>query len=110
MSNPLQAISLDSSLSKQIRGSKAPVCAIESLTGASFQIQNTGFNANNLVASLAAVPVGAGNDALQRSRSIFSETVDVSNRLHGLSGGAVGSGYPPNSAICPARCSSPRGC
>lgn len=97
--NPLQAISLDSSLSKQIRSSKAPVCAIESLNGSSFQIENTSFNANNLVASLAAVPAGAGNDALQRSRSIFGETVDVSNRLRGLSGGAVGSGYPANSDL-----------
>ncbi len=98
-SNPLQAISLDSSLSKQIRSSRAPVCAIESLTGTSFQIQNTSFNANSLVASLAAVPAGQGNDALQRSRSIFGETVDVSNRLGGLSGGSVGSGYPPNSDL-----------
>jgi uncharacterized protein (DUF1501 family) len=98
-SNPLQAISLDSSLSKQIRSSRAPVCAIESLTGTSFQIQNTSFNANNLVASLAAVQAGSGNAALQRSRAIFGETVDVSNRLRGLSGGSVGSGYPPNSDL-----------
>jgi uncharacterized protein (DUF1501 family) len=95
----LQAISLDSSLSKQIRSSRAPVCAIDSLSGTSFQIQNTGFNANNLVASLAAVPAGSGNQALQRSRAIFGETVDVSNRLHGLNGGSVGSGYPPNSDL-----------
>jgi uncharacterized protein (DUF1501 family) len=98
-SNPLQAVSLDSSLSKQIRSSRAPVCAIESLSGTSFQIQNTSFNANNLVASLAAVPAGSGNDALQRSRAIFGETVDVSNRLRGLSGGSVGTGYPPNSDL-----------
>jgi uncharacterized protein (DUF1501 family) len=98
-SNPLQAVSLDSSLSKQIRSSRAPVCAIESLTGTSFQIQGTGFNANNLVASLAAVPAGSGNDALQRSRSIFGETVTVSNRMSGLGGGSVGSGYPANSDL-----------
>jgi uncharacterized protein (DUF1501 family) len=98
-SNPLQAISLDSSLSKQIRSSSAPVCAIESLSGTAFQIANTSFNANNLVANLASVPAGAGNDALARSRSIFGETVDVSNRLRGLSGGAAGAGYPPNSDL-----------
>jgi uncharacterized protein (DUF1501 family) len=97
--NPLQAISLDSSLSKQIRTSKAPVCAIEDLNGTSFQIENTSFNANNLVASLAAVPAGSGNDALGRARSIFGETVNVSNRLHGLNGGATGTGYPPNSDL-----------
>jgi uncharacterized protein (DUF1501 family) len=98
-SNPLQAISLDSSLSKQIRSSRAPVCAIESLSGTAFGIAGTSFNANNLVAGLASVPAGAGNDALGRSRSIFGETVDVSNRLRGLSGGANGSGYPPNSDL-----------
>jgi uncharacterized protein (DUF1501 family) len=98
-SNPLQAISLDSSLSKQIRSSRAPVCAIDSLSGTSFQIQGTGFNANNLVASLAAVPAGSGNEALQRSRAIFGETVTMSNRLGGLSGGSPASGYPANSDL-----------
>jgi uncharacterized protein (DUF1501 family) len=97
--NPLQAVSLDSSLSKQIRTSRAPVCAIEDLSGTSFEIGNTSFNANNLVAGLAAVPAGAGNDALQRSRSIFGETVDVSNRLQGVSGGTTGTGYPANSDL-----------
>src|SRR5262249_1550999 len=38
-SNPLQAISLDSTLSKQIRTSKAPVCAIEDLSGISFEVE-----------------------------------------------------------------------
>ena len=98
-SNPLQAISINSSLSKQIRSSRAPVCAIESLTGTSFEIQNTNFNANSLVASLAAVPAGSDNEALQRSRSTFGETVEVSNRLRGLNGGSVGSGYPANSDL-----------
>ncbi len=97
--NPLQAVSLDSSLSKQIRTSRAPVCAIDDLSGTSFEINNTSFNANNLVAGLAAVPAGAGNDALQRSRSIFGETVDVSNRLQGVGGGTGGTGYPANSDL-----------
>ena len=69
--NPLQAISLDSSLSKQIRTSKAPVCAIEDLNGTSFQIQNTSFNVNNLVASLAAVPAGP------RQRRVAARPLDL---------------------------------
>jgi uncharacterized protein (DUF1501 family) len=98
-SNPLQAISLDSSLSKQIRSSKAPVCAIEDLSASSFQIANTSVDANTQVAQLAAVPFDAANAGLGRSRSIFGETVDVSNRLNGLSGGAPAPGYPAGSDI-----------
>ncbi len=45
------------------------------------------------------MPAGSANVALQRSRSIFGETVEVSNRLQGLNGGSVGSGYPPNSDL-----------
>jgi uncharacterized protein (DUF1501 family) len=98
-SNPLQAISLDSSLSKQIRTASAPVCAIEDLNGTSFQINNTNVDANAQVAKLAAVPPGAGNDALGRARSIWGETVEVSGELHGLSAGQAASGYPANSDL-----------
>ncbi len=93
-SNPLQAISLGSSLSKQIRTATAPVCAISSLTSTSFQIQGTNVDANAQVANLAAVPFDAANVALGRSRSIFGETVQVSNQLAGLNPGPPGSGYP----------------
>jgi uncharacterized protein (DUF1501 family) len=98
-SNPLQAISLDTSLSKQIRSSSAPVCAIDDLNGTSFQIDNTNVDANAQVAKLAAVPAGAGNGALGRARSIWGETVQVSADLQGLSGGQVGSGYPADSDL-----------
>ncbi len=98
-SNPLQAISLDSTLSKQIRTSRAPVCAIEDLSGTSFEIANTSVNANAQVARLATVPASAGNDALGRSRSIYGETVEVSTQLAGLSAGQAASGYPPNSDL-----------
>ena len=37
-SNPLQAVSLDSNLSKQIRSSTAPVCALEGLQGVGFGV------------------------------------------------------------------------
>ena len=37
-SNPLQAVSLDSSLSKQIRSATAPVCALEGLQGVGFGV------------------------------------------------------------------------
>jgi uncharacterized protein (DUF1501 family) len=97
--NPLQAISLDTTLSKQIRTSTAPVCAIASLDGTSFQIQNTSVDANAEVARLAAVPADASNAALTRARQIFGETVTVSDRLAGVSAGQPAPGYPPNSDL-----------
>ena len=55
--NPLQAISLDSSLSKQIRSNKAPVCAIQNLNGSSFQIPSVSTNNPNAeVGKLAGGP------------------------------------------------------
>ncbi len=98
--NPLQAISLDSSLSKQIRSNTAPVCAIESLNGSSFTVPNvSSTNANAEVAKLAGIPAGAGNAALNRARGIYGLTVDVSNRLGGLKTVVPGAGYPANTDL-----------
>jgi uncharacterized protein (DUF1501 family) len=97
--NPLQAISLDTSLSKQIRTASAPVCAISDLSNTSFQIDGTSFNANAAVAGLAAVPADPANLALARSRSIYGLTVDVSNRLSGLGSVQAVPGYPANSDL-----------
>jgi uncharacterized protein (DUF1501 family) len=96
--NPLQAISLDSALSKQIRSATAPVCALESLGGVRFTAPAAQgeFDATSEVGRLAGV--AAGNEALARSRSIFGLTVDVSNRLGSLQAGA-GPGYPANSDL-----------
>jgi uncharacterized protein (DUF1501 family) len=98
-SNPLQAISLDTSLSKQIRTANAPVCAISSLSNTSFQIQGTSVNANTQVANLAAVPADPANLALTRARSIYGLTVDVSSRLGGLGAVQAAPGYPHNSDL-----------
>jgi uncharacterized protein (DUF1501 family) len=97
--NPLQAISLDTSLSKQIRTESAPVCAIAGLGSTSFEIANTNVDANALVANLAAVQADPSNQALTRARAIYGETVDVSARLSGLKSVQAGSGYPPNSDL-----------
>jgi uncharacterized protein (DUF1501 family) len=98
--NPLQAISLDSNLSKQIRSASAPVCALQNLGGVDFDVPNVATaNPNNEISKLAAVPSGAGNDHLARARSIYGLTVDVSNRLGALSGSAMGAGYPANSDL-----------
>jgi uncharacterized protein (DUF1501 family) len=98
--NPLQAVSLDSSLSKQIRSNTAPVCAIESLNGSSFSVPNVSTtNANAEVARLAAIPASAGNASLSRARGIYGLTVDVSNRLGGLKTVVPGAGYPANTDL-----------
>ncbi|HMS60999.1 MAG TPA: DUF1501 domain-containing protein [Solirubrobacteraceae bacterium] len=97
--NPLQAISLDSSLSKQIRSARAPVCAIQNLGGARFAVPNVSADANAEIGKLAGVAAAPGNDGLARARSIYGLTVDVSNRLGGLRTVQPGGGYPPNSDL-----------
>jgi uncharacterized protein (DUF1501 family) len=98
-SNPLQAVSLDSNLSKQIRSSKAPVCALEGLQGVGFSVPGVTGDVNSEVGKLATVPFGAGNDALGRSRGMWGLTVDVANRLTSIPAGAPAPGYPPNSGL-----------
>ena len=99
--NPLQAVSLDSSLSKQIRSAKAPVAAIQDLGSARFAVPNvTASDANAEIGKLAAVAAAAaGNDSLSRSRGIYGLTVDVSNRLAGLKSAQAAAGYPPNTDL-----------
>jgi uncharacterized protein (DUF1501 family) len=96
--NPLQAVSIDSSLSQSILTETAPVCAISDLTDTSFQL--SGVNANKQVASLAAVAANPANIALTRSRAIYGETVQVSKQVSGLTGASTAApGYPANSDL-----------
>jgi uncharacterized protein (DUF1501 family) len=97
--NPLQAVSLDSSLSKQIRSATAPVCALEGLQGIGFDVPGVTADVNSEVGKLAAVPFAPTNAALGRSRGMMGLTVDVANRLSTLTGVAPGAGYPPNSGL-----------
>jgi uncharacterized protein (DUF1501 family) len=98
-SNPLQAVSLDSSLSKQIRSSTAPVCALEGLQGVGFTVPGVTGDVNAEIGKLATVPSAVGNDHLARSRGMWGLTVDVANRLTSIPGAAPGPGYPPNSGL-----------
>jgi uncharacterized protein (DUF1501 family) len=93
--NPLQAVSLDSALSKQIRTAGAPVCAIDSLDGVSFDVAGVGQPLNGYVARLGGVH--AGNPALARSRSTYRLTTQVSTKVGGLTSGTPTGLYPdPN--------------
>jgi uncharacterized protein (DUF1501 family) len=95
--NPLQAVSIDSSISKQIRAARAPVSAIRSLNGVEFRVDNVATNQVNTtdeMAPVAAVPVGRGNDGLARSRQTYGRTVQVSRSLRALAGAPATPGYP----------------
>lgn len=95
--NPLQAVSLDSSISKQIRAAKAPVAAVRSLNGAEFRVDGVStsqVNTTEQIAPLSAVPVGAGNPELAKVREVYGRTVQVSRSLRSLTGAGVGAGYP----------------
>ncbi len=95
--NPLQAISLDSSLSKQIRTSLAPVCALDGINGIQFRVRNVsnpGNNANLQISRLAHVAAHSGNTALKRSRSAFQLTTEVSAKVRTLVSSAATAPYP----------------
>lgn len=95
--NPLQAVSLDSSISKQIRAARAPVAAVRSLNGAEFRVDGVStsqVNTTEQIAPLSAVPVGAGNLELAKVREVYGRTVQVSRSLRSLTGAGVGAGYP----------------
>ena len=95
--NPLQAVSIDSSISKQIRAARAPVSAVRSLNGVEFRVDNVATNLANTteqMAPVAAVPVGKGNEGLAVARATYGRTVQVSRSLRTLAGAPVGAGYP----------------
>ena len=99
--NPLQAIALDTSLSKMIRTSKAPVCALTGLNGVKFRVPDAEAAVNDAtphIGKLAGGAVNPANIALARSRATYGLTVDMSNRLGTLSHTA-GAGYPPGSYL-----------
>ena len=80
--NPLQAVSLDTALSKAIRTTTMPVSAINALPMAGFKptgsLPPSGSNNtplwNEEVNNLAKVAAGAGNDYLARSRATYGLT------------------------------------
>ncbi len=95
--NPLQAVSIDTALSKSILSERAPVCAISNLTDTSFQL--SGENANRDIADLAAVRASRRNVSLKRARAIYGETVQVSQHVSHLNGVSTAPGYPANSDL-----------
>lgn len=98
--NPLQAVSLDSYISKQLRAKAAPVSAIQGLNGSQFRVSRVWdglINTTEQMAPLAAVPVTNGNAALARSRGTYGQTVQVSRALRALGSTRGPVAYPRSS-------------
>jgi len=96
--NPLQGVSIGSSLSKQIRTASAPVCSVPTTFG-NFRFSvsgvGSGTNVNAEVGRLAAIP--GSTAGVQQSRSVFQTTVNVSNQLGATSPPGANADYPAGS-------------
>ena len=95
--NPLQAVSLDSSISKQIRSAKAPVSAVRSLNGASSastacpRAWSTRPSRSRRCRRCRPAPA---TTSWPRSREVYGRTVQVSRRCGSLAGAGVGRRLP----------------
>jgi uncharacterized protein (DUF1501 family) len=104
--NPLQGVSIDSALSKALRTASNPVCSINSLSTLGFSMKDAGgialprgsaptADVNAMMNQLAAVPTGAGNAYLARSRSTYATAVTVGQQAGPLAGAPPsGVSYP----------------
>jgi uncharacterized protein (DUF1501 family) len=101
--NPLQAISIDTALSKSIRTAANPVCAIPSLSSLGFTMNSPGgvgtTAVNAQMATLASLPAGATNAYLARTRATYGTAVETQQRAASGPAYAPGSGYPSNGTL-----------
>lgn len=110
--NPLQAVSIDNSLSKMIRTRVNPVCAIPSLSSLGFDVDpgygSAGGQPGALsqlklnqdgIQPLASVAAGAGNTQLARTRTSYGVAVDTYNRGRTAPHAPSPAAYPANSYL-----------
>ena len=96
--NPLQAVSIGSNVSKIIRAAQAPVASVPETFG------NFGFNVSGAVTAAVNGQVGAlaatppGNASTARSRTVYGQTVQVASQLATITQTA-GVNYPANSSL-----------
>lgn len=100
--NPLQAVSISGSVSRQIVTRGAPVAAIRGLGNVGFQL--TGASSSQVdptgeIGTLSGVLAAPANDALNRSRTSYGQTVDVARKVAGITQGAAPPGYPANNSL-----------
>lgn len=96
--NPLQAISIDTALSKSIRTAGKPVCAIPSLTSLGFNMSAPGgvsnTNVNLQMQALAGLPAASHNAYLARTRGTYGVAVTTHQRSQAAGTFTPGAGYP----------------
>jgi uncharacterized protein (DUF1501 family) len=108
--NPLQAISIDTALSKAIRTAHMPVCAIPSLSalgfgysfnGAGYPTSSTAPNVplNAELNALAGLVAGPDNADLGRSRSTYGLAVETYAEAARGPAFAGGAGYPAGQVL-----------
>jgi uncharacterized protein (DUF1501 family) len=101
--NPLQAISIDTAMSKSIRTAVNPVCAIPSLSSLGFSMNSPGgvasTSVNPQMSALAALPAGAANAYLARTRATYGVAVETHQRAISGPAYAPGAGYPSNGTL-----------
>jgi uncharacterized protein (DUF1501 family) len=96
--NPLQAISIDTALSKSIRTASKPVCAIPSLNSLGFRMSvQGGVNntfVNNQMKTLAGLQAMPENAYLTRARGTYGVAVETYERSVSAGSQADVLGYP----------------
>ena len=94
--NPLQAVSIGSNVSKMIRAATAPVASVpENLAGFGFNVSGAG-DVNGEVGPLTVTP--PGNASTARSRAVYGQTVQVAQQLQTVTH-VPGVNYPANSSL-----------
>jgi uncharacterized protein (DUF1501 family) len=112
-SNPLQAISIDTALSKSIRTARNPVCAISSLNALGFTMGGSfaspsgagaSVDVNTQMGALAGLPVGDGNAFLGRSRGTYGVAVEAWQKGKDINAAIPDNGvYPAGNATLISR-------
>jgi uncharacterized protein (DUF1501 family) len=107
--NPLQAISIDTALSKSIRTATNPVCAIPSLSALGFAMNSGGYGSpggspasvdvNAQMQALSGLPAAAHNAYLTRTRGTYAVAVETYQRSRSGPPYAAGAGYPNNGTL-----------
>lgn len=97
--NPLQAVSIGSNVSKSIRTARNPVASVpENIGGFGFSVPGaSGAVVNQQVGALAGG--AAGNPSTQKSRGVYGQTVTVAGQLAAVGQPAVQAAYPANSSL-----------
>jgi uncharacterized protein (DUF1501 family) len=97
--NPLQAISIDSALSKSIRTAVNPVCAIPSLPMSGFTMSSGSYGGgtndlNATVNGLAGLPVGGSNAYLKRAHDTYGLAYSTYNDVKTYGAAPANPNYP----------------